>query len=112
MDCLFCKIVAGEIPSKIVYEDDLILGFQDISPVAPFHTLFITKAHYANINELSHQPEELAALFAAIRKYTLHEGLADDGFRVVSNTGLRAQQSVNHVHIHVIGGRDLQLPPG
>lgn len=70
MDCLFCKIVAGEIPSKIVYEDDLILGFQDISPVAPFHTLFITKAHYSNINELSHQPEELAALFAAIRKYT------------------------------------------
>ncbi len=112
MDCLFCRIAAGEIPSEKVYEDERILGFQDISPVAPHHVLFITKAHFANINELSQHPEELTALFQAIRTYTVKEGLAEDGFRIVGNTGLKAQQSVDHVHIHVIGGRQLQWPPG
>ncbi len=112
MDCLFCKIAGGEIPSEIVYEDERTIGFKDISPVAPNHILFITKAHYANINELSENPKDLTALFEAIRKYTLQEGLSEDGFRIVSNLGVRAQQSVPHVHIHVIGGRDLQWPPG
>lgn len=112
MDCLFCKIAAGEIPAKVVYEDERVVAFEDIAPAAPGHILFITKAHYANVNELSENKEDLEAIFSAIRTFTQEKGLPEDGFRLVSNTGKAAQQSVDHVHLHILSGRDFRWPPG
>jgi histidine triad (HIT) family protein len=111
-DCLFCKIAAGEIPSTKVYEDDEILGFRDISPVAPVHVLFIPKKHFANLGEAA--PEDQALLgkmLLVIGREAPKLGLAD-GYRVVSNCGEPAGQTVGHFHLHLIGGRDMLLSLG
>ncbi|MBQ9263193.1 MAG: histidine triad nucleotide-binding protein [Clostridia bacterium] len=106
-DCLFCKIIAGEIPSAKVYEDDICFAFRDINPQAPTHILVVPKAHTANILDASDLPDAtLAGLLRAIGKIAKAEGL-DKGFRVISNCGPDACQSVNHLHFHILGGTQM-----
>lgn len=112
-DCLFCRIVAGEIPNETVLENDQILAFRDISPQAPTHVLVIPKAHHPHLAGLAEaDPELSAALLQGVAQVARAEGLAQDGYRVVANTGEHGQQTVDHVHLHVLGGRQLQWSPG
>lgn len=104
-DCLFCKIIAGEIPSGKVYEDDAVYAFRDINPQAPVHVLIVPKKHMDNILECD--ADTAAALTNAVRAIAAQEGVAESGFRVVSNCGRDGAQSVNHLHIHLLGGRAL-----
>ena len=109
MDCLFCKIVAGEIPSTKVYEDEKILAFRDIAPMAPTHILVIPKAHIPSVDGIT---EENAAVVAHI--FTVIPGIAEaeglvNGYRVVSNCGADAGQTVHHLHFHILGGKQLTL---
>ena len=109
MDCLFCKIVAGEIPSAKVYEDEKVLAFRDIAPMAPTHILVIPKAHIASVAQISAENSAVVAhIFEVIAKVAEAEGLAD-GYRVVSNCGDHAGQTVHHLHFHILGGRQLAL---
>lgn len=111
-DCLFCSIVAGDIPADVVLSDDRVLAFRDIQPQAPVHVLVIPKEHYENVGELSAaSPDAAARLLQAAREVATAEGIGD-GYRLVFNTGADAGQSVFHVHGHVLGGRDLSWPPG
>lgn len=105
MDCLFCKIIAGEIPCAKVYEDDQVLAFRDINPQAPVHVLVVPKKHMANILECD--GETMSALLGVIQKIAAQEGIDRDGFRVISNCGKNGAQSVNHLHIHILGGKQL-----
>ncbi len=106
-NCLFCKIIAGQIPSSKVYEDDACYAFRDINPQAPVHILVVPKIHVRNIAEASLLPADaLAALIAAIGKIAAQEKL-EKGFRVVSNCGPDACQSVDHLHFHILGGRQM-----
>ena len=110
-DCLFCKIAAGEIPSKKVYEDETVFAFYDIAPQAPTHFLVIPKAHIASCGEITRENSALVAhCFEVISQVTKELGITD--FRVVSNCGEQAQQSVRHLHFHVLAGRDMTWPPG
>lgn len=112
-DCLFCKIVSGEIPSTKVYEDEKTLCFKDINPEAPVHVLVIPKKHISNINELSKDDEEIIGhIFGVIKKVTKELGISESGYRVVSNCNEDAGQTVPHVHFHILGGKKLQVPMG
>lgn len=112
-DCLFCQICRGQLPSDKVYENDHVLAFRDINPQAPVHVLVIPKKHIASIAEFQEDDLELAGhLQLAIRKVAELEGLLDDGFRVVVNTGRSAGQTVFHLHYHVLGRRSFAWPPG
>ena len=112
-DCLFCKIIAGEIPSIKVYEDDNVYAFKDITPVAPLHTLIIPKKHISTINDLeSDDAEVMGNLFLAAKKIARQEGYDEAGYRTVMNCGEAAGQTVFHVHLHLLAGRDLAWPPG
>ena len=104
-DCLFCRIIAGEIPSAKVYEDDKVYAFKDINPQAPVHVLIVPKKHMANILECD--AETAAALTEAIRAIAKQQGVAESGFRVISNCGHDGAQSVNHLHVHLLGGTAL-----
>ena len=104
-NCIFCKIIAGEIPSTKVYEDDKVYAFRDINPQAPVHVLIVPKKHFANILECD--AETAAALTDAIRKVAKLEGVDESGFRVISNCGRDGAQSVDHLHVHLLGGRAL-----
>lgn len=112
-DCLFCKIAAGEIPSKKLYEDDTLLAFYDIDPQAPVHFLVIPKEHIASAAALT---EENAALlghiYTVIAQLCRDLGVAEEGYRVVTNVGQDGGQSVKHLHFHVLAGRSLAWPPG
>lgn len=111
-DCLFCKIVAGDVPAEIVHASDLSVAFRDINPQAPTHVLVIPRSHYPNAAELAHhEPSTLADLVATAHDVAEKEGL-DDGYRLVFNTGEGAGQVVFHAHLHVIGGRPFGWPPG
>lgn len=113
MDCLFCKIIAGEIPSEKVYEDENVYAFKDINPEAPFHALVIPKKHIQSVSHVEKQDEELVGkIFSAIRKIADENGLDEDGYRVVTNIGENAGQTVLHMHFHVLGKRSLEWPPG
>ncbi|MCL2121659.1 MAG: histidine triad nucleotide-binding protein [Clostridiales bacterium] len=104
-DCIFCQIIAGEIPSDIVYEDEEILAFRDIHPAAPVHVLFIPKKHFANLGEAA--PEDQALLgrmLLVIGQEAVKLGLTE-GYRIVSNFGVSAGQTVGHFHLHLLGGR-------
>lgn len=110
-DCLFCKIVAGEIHSNKVYEDELCYAFYDIDPQAPTHFLVIPKAHIGSVAEVTGDNSAVVAhIFQVIAKVTKQLGL--DSYRVVSNIGEQAGQSVHHLHFHVLAGRDMTWPPG
>ena len=110
-DCLFCKIVAGEIPATKVTETDDYLAFRDISPQAPTHVLAIPKRHVPSLNEAD-DASLLGGLVLFARDVARDEGLADDGYRVVVNTNAGAGQTVFHIHAHVLGGRPMRWPPG
>ncbi len=106
-DCLFCKIVAGDIPSATVYEDEFCYAFRDINPQAPTHVLVVSKAHVVNLTEAAALPDNaLAAMLRAIPKIAAQEKL-EKGYRVVSNCGSDACQSVPHLHFHILGGRQM-----
>ena len=112
MDCLFCKIVAGEIPSTKVYEDDNVLAFKDIDPQAPFHVIVIPKEHITGADMINAENSGLIAkVFEAIAKIAAENDLSG-GFRVVNNCGKDAGQTVNHIHFHLLARRDLGWPPG
>jgi histidine triad (HIT) family protein len=110
-DCLFCNMVSGKIKPDIVFEDDQVLAFRDINPQAPVHILIIPKIHIATVNEL--QDDKLAAqlLFTAVR-LARQEGLSEDGYRLVFNCNRNGGQAVYHVHLHLLGGRQMEWPPG
>ena len=111
-DCLFCKIIAGEIPSKKIYEDDLVYVFEDIAPTAPIHYLLIPKAHIKSAAEVSTENSALVAhIFEVIAKLAKDLKL-DDGFRVVTNCGDSAGQTVKHLHFHLLSGREFGWPAG
>lgn len=106
-DCIFCKIANGEIPSTKVYEDDKILAFKDLNPVAPVHVLFIPKQHIRNVAEITDENSAVVAhIYATIPKVARELGL-DEGYRVITNCGEEAGQTVFHLHFHLIGGRPL-----
>ncbi len=108
-DCLFCKIVAGDIPSTKVYEDEKILAFRDIAPQAPCHVLVIPKAHIADVNGITAENSAIVAhIFQVIPQIAKAEGL-ENGYRVVSNCGADAGQTVQHLHFHILGGKQLAL---
>ena len=108
MDCLFCKIINGEIPSKRVYEDESVYAFHDINPQAPVHVLVIPKLHLSSADEVSEgeRAQAVAAVFCAIPKIAALLGL-DDGYRVITNVGENGCQSVKHLHFHLLGGAKL-----
>jgi len=112
-ECLFCAIVAGEIPSTRVLETDRILAFRDINPQAPTHVLVITKEHHPDVAALAAaDPGLLGELVSTGHRLAVDEGVAEAGYRLVFNTGAQAGQTVFHVHGHVLGGRNLTWPPG
>ena len=107
--CIFCKIIAGDIPSTKVYEDETVYAFRDINPQAPTHILVIPKAHLASVNEVTAENSSVVAhIFEVIPQIAAKEGLAN-GYRVVSNCGPDAGQTVNHLHFHILGGQELSL---
>ncbi len=109
MDCIFCKIVEGTIPSDKVYEDDRVLAFHDVAPQSPVHVLVIPKRHIVSLAALSEADDALLAhLFAVIRRIAAEQGIADSGYRVVTNVGEDGGQSVKHLHFHILGGRALK----
>ncbi|HHW40291.1 MAG TPA: histidine triad nucleotide-binding protein [Syntrophomonadaceae bacterium] len=112
-DCIFCKIAAREIGSTVVYEDEEFLAFRDINPVAPTHVLLIPKKHVSSLLEVPEQDAPLMGrMLTLAAKLAGQLGLAEDGFRVVINTGKNGGQTVEHLHFHLLGGRALQWPPG
>ncbi|MGW4792379.1 histidine triad nucleotide-binding protein [Nonomuraea sp. NPDC004297] len=112
-DCLFCKIVAKEIPAEIVYETGRALAFRDVNPQAPTHVLVVPKAHHADAAALARADDGLAdEVLKAAHEVAVREGVAEGGYRIVFNTGAGAGQTVFHVHAHVLGGRALTWPPG
>ncbi|HSX67450.1 histidine triad nucleotide-binding protein [Nocardioides sp.] len=111
-NCLFCKIVAGEIPAQIVHTSDHSVAFRDVNPQAPTHVLVVPKGHYPNAGAIAQQAPSMAAdLITTARDVAAQEGL-DNGYRLVFNTGEDAGQTVFHVHLHLLGGRPLEWPPG
>ena len=112
-DCLFCRIIAGEIPSTKVYEDETVFAFRDINPQAPTHILVIPKAHISGCDGVTAENSSVVAhIFEVIAKLAQELGFAEAGYRVVSNIGEAGQQSVPHLHFHVLAGRDMTWPPG
>lgn len=109
-DCLFCKIVNKEIPAEIIYEDVNVLAFMDINPVALFHCLVIPKKHFNSIVDV--EDAQMVFITKAIKEIVKENNLDYSGFRVVNNCGTYGQQTVNHIHFHVIGKRQLSWPPG
>jgi histidine triad (HIT) family protein len=110
-NCLFCKIVAGEIKPDVVYEDSQVLAFRDINPQAPVHILIIPKLHIATLNDLE-SPELAGHLLLTANKLAKQEGLAEDGYRTVINCNDNGGQTVFHLHMHILGGRQMAWPPG
>jgi histidine triad (HIT) family protein len=111
-ECLFCRIASGELESNVVYESAGVLAFRDINPAAPTHVLVVPKRHIASARDLSRANGELLSeMFEVIARIAADEGL-DGGYRVVTNVGPDAGQSVDHLHIHVLGGRHMSWPPG
>ena len=112
-DCLFCRIVAGEIPATRVHEDDLVIAIRDIAPRAPTHILLMPRRHIASALELTDDDAPLTGrLFAAAAEIARAEGIAEAGYRLVSNVGRWGGQSVDHLHVHLMGGRAFDWPPG
>ena len=113
MDCLFCKIIARQIPADIVYEDDKILAFNDISPQAPVHILVIPKEHIDRISNLEESNKEIISeLIFTAKKLAEEKEIAESGYRLVLNNNKDAGQAVFHIHLHLLGGRKLSWPPG
>lgn len=113
MDCIFCKIVNKEIKSEIVYEDDLAIAFKDLDPKAPTHLLVIPKKHIKSANDINDDNKDIIAhIFTIIPSLAKEYGFDDKGYRIVNNCGEYGGQTVDHIHFHVLAGRQLQWPPG
>jgi len=113
MSCLFCRIIAGEIPGKFLYQDDRMVVLQDINPQAPLHVLVIPRKHVATLNDLSQEDDGLIGEMLRRAAIVAREhGVADGGYRAVFNCNRDAGQTVFHIHLHVLGGRSLAWPPG
>lgn len=112
MDCIFCKLASGEIPTAAVYEDDRVFAFKDMDPQAPIHYLFVPKRHIASTNALRADAGIVADIFRAIALVAERDGFAEAGYRVVSNCGRDGGQTVEHLHFHVLAGRKLLWPAG
>jgi len=113
MACLFCDIATHKMSSDIIYEDDDVTAFRDISPQAPTHILIIPKEHIPTVNDLTEKNADIIGkLFLTGKKLAKQEGIADDGYRLVMNCNKNAGQAVFHIHLHLLGGRQLQWPPG
>ena len=111
MDCIFCKIVAGEIPAQKVYETETVLAFDDISPAAPVHTLIIPKQHIPSVNEITPENSAVTAdLFLAAKEVAKIKGIDEGGYRLIVNTGKAGGQEVFHIHLHVLGGKESMGP--
>ncbi len=112
-DCLFCKIISGEIPSSKVYEDEYVYAFNDISPEAPVHVLIVPKEHIESANDIDENNADIVAkIFLAAKKIAKEKGIAEGGYRIVNNCGDNGGQTVKHLHFHLLGGRALSWPPG
>lgn len=112
MDCVFCKIVNGEIPSKKVYEDEKVLAFYDLEPQAPVHILIIPKEHIPSAAEITEKNSAVIAHIYEVAAKLAKDQKLDNGFRIVCNCGKDGQQTVPHLHFHLIGGRSMKWPPG
>jgi len=111
--CLFCRIVAGEIPATPVFQDDLLIAIRDIDPKAPLHLLLLPRAHVQSAADLTDADAALSGrLFAVAARLARAEGVADDGYRLVTNIGRDGGQSVGHLHLHLLAGRPMTWPPG
>ena len=111
--CLFCKILAGDIPAEIIYESDTAIGFRDINPKAPTHVVIIPRKHIATINDIDPDDQQVVgSLFTAAREIAEKEGHADAGYRVAMNCNEAAGQTVFHIHLHLLAGRSFSWPPG
>lgn len=112
-DCVFCKIIAGEIPSTQVYQDELVTAFRDINPVSPIHILIIPNQHIASVNDLTSEDEPLMGhLFVVAKQIAKQEGVAESGYRLIINTGSDGGQEVFHIHLHLLGGQRMLHPMG
>ena len=112
-NCLFCKIAAGDIAAELLYENDAVLAFRDINPQAPTHILIIPRKHIATINDIEASDAELIGkLYLAAGELAQQEGFSDEGYRVIMNCNEGAGQSVFHIHLHLLGGRQFDWPPG
>ena len=112
-DCLFCQIVAGDLPATVVHEDEHTLAFRDLDPQAPVHVVVVPRRHVPTVAALAEQaPEEVAAVMNAVAAVARQEGIDERGYRSVFNTGPDAHQTVLHAHVHVLGGRFMTWPPG
>ncbi len=112
-DCLFCKILEGKVPAGVVYEDDNVLAFEDVNPQAPMHVLIIPRKHISTVNDLEEDDAIIIGqLYLAAKKIAVDNGVAEDGYRMVMNCNEQAGQTVFHVHLHVLAGRDMTWPPG
>ena len=112
-NCLFCRIVRGEVAAKVAFEDDQLIAFHDINPQAPVHVLVIPRRHIASIAVMADSDAEIVgALFVAARTLAVQLGVATSGYRLVINTGANAGQTVDHIHLHILGGRHMKWPPG
>ena len=113
MTCLFCRIIAGEIPSDTIYQDERCLAFRDVNPQAPVHVLVIPRDHLESLDDAGQRDEALLGhLLRVAARVANEQGLSDSGYRTAINTGAGAGQSVFHLHVHVLGGRALSWPPG
>lgn len=111
-DCIFCKIVKGEIPSNLIYEDDKVVAFEDINPQAPIHYLVIPKEHIKSAADINEDNKDLIGhIFFIASKIAMQKGL-DEGYRIVNNCGIDGGQTVDHIHFHVLGKRKMLWPPG
>jgi histidine triad (HIT) family protein len=112
-DCIFCKIIAGEIPGDIVYQDDKVIAINDIDPKAPVHILIMPKEHISSLIEVDDNNKDIVShSFMVAGELAKSRGIAEKGFRVVNNCGIEGGQSVGHIHFHLMGGRNMAWPPG
>ncbi len=112
-DCVFCSIIRGELPAELVHQDEHLTAFRDIHPAAPVHILIVPNRHIASVNELTREDEPLVgSMFTLARQLAAREGIAEAGYRILSNTGLEGGQTVFHMHLHLLGGGRLHIPVG
>ena len=112
-DCIFCKIVAGDIPADIVYQDEYVLAFRDLNPEAPTHVLVISRKHISTLNDLTDADAELIGrMHLAAKAVAEQDGIAESGYRTLFNCNAGAGQTVFHIHLHILGGRQMTWPPG
>ncbi|MGI9234905.1 MAG: histidine triad nucleotide-binding protein [Woeseiaceae bacterium] len=112
-DCLFCKILSGDIPADVIFESDTVIAFRDINPKAPTHALVIPRKHIATINDVREEDEKIVgSLYSAAKDVAAAEGISEVGYRAVMNCNEAAGQTVFHIHLHLLGGRELGWPPG